>query len=164
MKIKERLKLQILKETQEYICQFIFNSQNINKSHNIIKGYKGGKKKLELTLIGGKNIMKYILLLNIIIQIFSNNNYQQILITNANEITLKVKDIGVNRILNAPSIITFYPHPSNIYIDDVETFDFNSEYEIKINSKNSLIKLEWDTIFNSTRYLLANCVNITEIN
>ena len=27
-----------------------------------------------------------------------------------------------------------------------------------------MIKLEWDTIFNSTRYLLANCVNITEIN
>ena len=108
--------------------------------------------------------MKYILLLNIIIQIFSNNNYQQILITNANEITLKVKDRGINQILSPPSIITNYPPTSNIYIDDVETFDFNSEYEIKINSKNSLIKLEWDTIFNSTRYLFANCVNITEIN
>ena len=64
MKFKERLKLQILKETQEYFYQFIFNNQYIYQSHNVIKRYKEGKKRLELKLIRRKNIIKYILLLN----------------------------------------------------------------------------------------------------
>ena len=82
------------------------------------------------------------------------------------EITLKVKNTGLNNILGSSSSNGnhIYPYPSNIYINDELVQDYTDCHFINIIEPESNIKLEWiETTIISTNSMFYGCTEITEI-
>ena len=145
------------------------NNINKNRSFNNIKTTSIKKIKNNFLIrnyIGYTNskikfAMKYIILLNLIFQLFSIKSK----LFNKYEIKLKVKGFGLKKILGDDGRNCVYPCPSNTYINgNKKTFDDCHMIKIEENEENCEIKLEWtDTIITHTEYMFCECSEITEI-
>ena len=105
-----------------------------------------------------KLLQKYLLFLNLIYQVLLKYDLQKDFLFNSYEITLKVNGTGIKQILGSN-----YSCPYQIYLNN-QIQNLNPCYRINIDTEGSNIKLVWNSIDATTKYMFNDCSNIIEIN
>ena len=134
-----------------------------SKDINLLKKEKGKNNNFcSIKIFRNKKLIKYVLLMNIIIDISSKINRHKIFLFNSSEIMLKINKIGTNNILFYRDINNVYPCPSFIYLNN-ELQNLEDCTKININAPESSVKLIWNNPLNSIRCLFCSCPYIEEI-
>ena len=148
-----------------------------NNSINYINNNKNIKRNLDKIghdyyKYNRNHIIKYLIIIILLFNfntINSNfniriNRINTIIFLSSYEIILRVKNIGLKKILSSSSS-NIYPCPSYIYLNDELIHDKNDCHYINIVKPYSEIKMIWNNIIiNSTKGMFYNCNEIAEIN
>ena len=143
------------------------NISRINEQYKNINNER--KNAFEYYKFKRTNLIKYLIifiLINHLCYIQTNlRNYKQnkVFIFCLNEITLKVKGIGIKNILST-SYSNTYPNPSKIYLNNILIENLVDFHYINIEEVDSEIKIEWsNTNIYSIKGMFYNCKEILEI-
>ena len=146
-------------------CKLIDDKKNKNNDIIInIKQRNKGNKFLIRNLNHLRNvikIIKYIILLNLLKNIFVNNKFSYIGY-NSYTITLKIKGIGTKKIFYSDTdYFSSNSYPNEVYINGNKQNDVTHSYNL--NQTDNFIELVWYNLISSCYRMFYECSNITEI-
>ena len=133
-------------------CIAIDINQKNKRKNNLIK-HKNNNRLINLI-----SVAKYIIIVNLLNNVFINNKIS-LFEYKSNKITLKIRGIGDKQIFYSGS--EFKYHPNEEYINEHSESEVDHSYYL--NKTENIIELIWDALIDNCGYIFYTCSDINEI-